>query len=100
MRVAGHAQVVGAANVGAELESVIADELRRVADELELVLVLIERAVAAVDAQAGAEIRVRNSVALDESGEKAGTEVVEVETLDAGLLSRLFEVIEGQHVHL
>src|SRR5262249_33090048 len=81
MGVARHPQIIGAADVGAELERVIADEFRCIADKLQLVLVLIERAVASVDAQTGTEIYVPSAVAVDESGEKSGTEVVEVESL-------------------
>jgi len=77
MDVARYAQVVSATDVNAELERVVADEFRRVADELELVFVLIERAVAPVDPKAGAEVDIRKiAVALDKTGEEAGAEVI------------------------
>src|SRR5262249_17527435 len=44
-----HAQVVSATHIHAELEGVVAEELGRVADKLELVLILIERTVETVD---------------------------------------------------
>ena len=49
MAVARHPQVVRTTHVSAELEAVVALQLGEVADELPLLLVLIERAVAAVD---------------------------------------------------
>ena len=54
MPIARHAQVVGAADVDAELHAVGAPQLRDVADELKLLLVLIERTVAPADAVAEA----------------------------------------------
>ena len=56
MVVARHPQVVGAANVDAELEGVVTPGPRHIADDLPLLLVLVERAVAAVDAEARSEI--------------------------------------------
>src|SRR5206468_7831360 len=53
--IARHAQVVGAADVDAELDRVILNELCDVADHLPLLLVLVQRAVAAVHAEAGTE---------------------------------------------
>src|SRR5436190_17507434 len=53
--IARHAQVPGTANVSTELDRVVADEPRDVGDELRLLLVLVERTVAAVRAHARAE---------------------------------------------
>jgi hypothetical protein len=62
MPVAGHAKVVGPANVGPELEGVVALNLRPVIDELILILILDQRAVTAVDAQRVTEAE-RNAAA-------------------------------------
>ena len=57
MRVARHPQVPRVPDVHAELHRVVAlEHLRDVADQLELLLVLVQRAVAAVDAEAGPEV--------------------------------------------
>src|SRR5262245_6545239 len=99
MDIARHAQVVSATNVNAELERVVADEFRRVADELELVFVLIERAVATVDAQAGAEVDIlKIAVALDKTGEEAGAEVIQVQSRHACVGGRVLAKVEWQHV--
>ena len=69
MRVARDAEVVRAADVDAGLEVVAADELRDVADQLPLRFVLVERAVAAIDPEARAEVEA--AVTLDESGRQS-----------------------------
>ena len=46
VRIAGHAQVLPVAPVDAELEGVVADDVGGVADPLEFVLLLVQRAVA------------------------------------------------------
>src|SRR5204863_3178792 len=56
MPVARHAQVPGSAHIDAELDRVVLDEAGDVRDKLHLLLVLIERAVAAVHPQARAEV--------------------------------------------
>ena len=53
-----HAQVAAIAKIGADLDGVVANDLGPVVDNLELVFALGQRAVAAVDAQAGAISRV------------------------------------------
>jgi hypothetical protein len=83
VRVARYAQVVRAPDVHAGLEAVIAAQLRDVADQLPLRLVLIQRTVAAVDAQPGSEIEAGRP--LDESGRQPRTErLVGVEAGNAG----------------
>ena len=58
--IARHAQVPRAPDVDAELHRVVAlQHPREVADQLQLLLVLVERAVAAVDAEARSEIERR-----------------------------------------
>src|SRR6266850_274206 len=52
MLVAWHAEVRRVANVSAELEGVIAGDLRPVVHKLDLILGFQKRAVAAIDAQA------------------------------------------------
>ena len=62
VRVAGHAQVLLVAPVDAELERVVADDVGGVADPLEFVLLLVQRAVAAIDAQRVAEVETAGAV--------------------------------------
>jgi hypothetical protein len=74
MRVARDAQVPGAPHVDTELDAVVALQLRDVADQLQLLFVLVERAVAPVHAKAGAELegtRLARAIAADESGRQA-----------------------------
>ncbi len=85
--VAGDPQVVGASDVEAELRGVVAEDLREVRDHLPLLLVLGQRAVAAVDPQprAHGEATVSLTVVVtDEEGRQTRREVVEVETGDPG----------------
>ena len=63
MPVARNAQVQRVADVGAELDGVVALELRPVVDELELPLVLAQRAVAARELQRVAEVELVARVA-------------------------------------
>ena len=99
VRIARDAQVVRAPDVDAGLEGVAADQLGHVADELQLVLVLFERAVAAVGVEAGAEDEPAVAVAIDVAGRQAGGEgVVQVQPGNAGVGGRRGAVVERQHV--
>ena len=63
MDVAWHPEIPRAADVSAELHGVIAlNMLRHVADELQLLLVLIQRTIAAVDAEARSELNCGDSL--------------------------------------
>ena len=77
MGVARHPEVVRAPHVDADLDVVVAEQLREVADQLQLLFVLIERAVAAVDAQARAELEVAGPV-VSRSTNPAGRPEVKV----------------------
>src|SRR5262249_17934730 len=98
MHIARHTQVVCAAHVCAEFEGMVAVELRCVADELKLVLVLVERAVAAVDAQPRTEVDVRNAVAVDKARKETGAERIIIQALDARIRRRILAEVERQHV--
>ena len=104
VRIARHAQVVRAANVDAELEAVVAVELRQVADNLELLLVLIERAVAPVHAKTRPEFEgalFAGAVPVDEARRQAGAErAVGVEARNAGVRRGPRAEVERQHVDL
>ena len=85
--VARHAQVEGAADIGSELERVVAADLGPVVDELILILVLNERAVAAVDTQGVTELEQAAAVTVDEKCGQAGVEIlVDVHARNACLL--------------
>jgi hypothetical protein len=101
MRVARHAQVVRAADVDPGLEGVgRAQDLREVGRDLPLRLVLGQRAVAAVDAEAIAEAELV-LVALDVPVEEPRGEVVpEVQARDAGGGRGRRPEVARQHVHL
>src|SRR5262245_36046438 len=86
MAVAGYAQVIGAAYVGAELECVVAMLIRPVIDELNLPLVLAQRTVARRDAQRVAEVETCHAV--NEEGWHASGEVVVVQTRNARVFRR------------
>ena len=68
MSIARHSQVERAAHVDAELERVIAEELRQVANELILLLILIQRTVTASDFVTQARAENETTVAPDEEG--------------------------------
>ena len=74
MRVARHAQVVGAADVGSRLERVAAGQLGHVTHELELILVLFQRAVAPVGVEARPEDEPAIAVPVHVAGRQAGRE--------------------------
>ena len=103
MSVAWHAQVVSAAHVGAELEGVIAQEFRRIADELELILVLIKWAVATVNTETGAELEaiiIVSTRIFDKPGEKTGGEIIEVQPWYTYIGRRCLTEVEGQYIDL
>ena len=82
-------QIQSAAEIGTELNRVVTRDLRPVVDELELLFVLDERAVAAVDAEGVAELEQVVAVAVDEeSGHTRGKVRVQVHTGDAGVFCR------------
>ena len=89
MLIARHAQVVGLPDIGTELERVIAVDVRPVVDELILVFVLIERAIAAIDAECrtGAEEVV--TVSVDEERRHVGSEGIVVQAGDTQRLCRI-----------
>src|SRR3954468_10915696 len=100
MRVARDSQVVGAPNVDAELEVVALHELGDVAYELELFFILIERAVAAVDAESRSEVEAADR-SFDEPGRQPrGKRCVVVQSRNPGVLRRRGSEIKRQHVHL
>src|SRR5688572_7016295 len=96
VRVARNAQVIGATNVDAELNRVSPHRLQHIADELQLFLLLIEGAVAAVDSQSGAEVEA--AIALHKAAEQARAEFVEVQARDARVGRRGGAEVERQHV--
>src|SRR5262245_23587857 len=104
MQVRRNAQVIGAADVRSEFDRVGAVELGGVADDLELIFHLIERAAASVDELARTEVggfqRVRrgetDSAAgclkpgIDpESREESGAERIEVQSGHADFVRRV-----------
>ena len=86
-------------HVGAELERVPAGQLRHVPDDLDLVLVLFERTVAAVGVEAGPEDEPAVAVPIDVPGRQARRErVVEIQPRDARIRRRRCPVVERQDV--
>ena len=83
---------------------VVALQFRQVADQLELLLVLIERAVAAVDAETRSELecaRFRRAVAVDEAGRQSrGERGVGVQAGNPRVGGRCRAEVERQHVDL
>ncbi len=100
--VARHAQVVRAAHVDAELHAVAAPQLGDVADDLELLLVLIERAVAAANALAEARAESNAAavrIAADEERRHARRKrAVEVQAGNARVRRRRRAEVGRQHV--
>src|ERR1041384_1216255 len=84
MLIARHPQIVSLANVGAELERVIALNLRPVVDELDLLFVLDQRAIASVDAESVSELEQIVAVVVDEARRHAsGKGFVQVQPRDS-----------------
>ncbi len=69
--IARHSQVAGAADVGAELEGVVAPQLRPVGDTLVLVFVFNEWAVAAANVETFSKIRERCGIGVHLERRKA-----------------------------
>ena len=89
MPVAGHAQVVGEADIGAELEAVIALDFGPVVHELVLVLILEERAVARVLSQVVSETKIAGARHADsESRHSCGVRCVNVQSRDSRIFGR------------
>src|SRR5207247_6198059 len=98
MLVARDAQVPRPANVDAELDGVVAHEPSHVRDELRLLLVLVQRTVAPVDAEARPEVE--PTVSFDETAEQSRREAgIEVEPRDAGIPGWRRAEVEREHVH-
>jgi hypothetical protein len=66
MLVAGHSQVVSLADIGAELERMVALNLRPVVDELDLLFVLDQWAIAPVDVERIAKLKEAIAIVVDE----------------------------------
>jgi len=81
----------------------VAEELREVRDDLPLLLVLGQRAIAAIDLQARSKLdvpRCAGVVASYEYRRQTGAEFVEVEARDPSVGRALRAEVELQHVHL
>ncbi len=87
--VAGDAQIVSLANVGAEFKRVVALDFSPIVDELDLLFVLDQRTVAAVHAKSVTELEEIVAVVVDEEcRHPAGKGLVEVQAGNAGVASR------------
>src|SRR5262249_1690856 len=113
MQVRRDSQVVGASDVRPEFDRMGAVEPGGVADDLELILFLIERAAAAIDELARTEIeafpqffRAEAESARDvlnpridhETGEETGAERIEVQSGNAHVARRVLAEVGRQHV--
>src|SRR5262249_37835823 len=85
VRIARDAQILRISQVAAELEGMIPEGVRDVADPLELVLLLVQRAIAGVDAQRIPE-RKASSAVQSEGGHAGSIEVIKVQARNAGVL--------------
>ena len=84
--IAWDAQVVRLTNVGTELDGVIPLDLRPIVDELELIFILVQRAVAAVDAQREAELEQIAAVVIDEERRHASGELlIQIQARNSGI---------------
>ncbi len=98
MLVAGHPQVLRIANIGSELEGVVAPDVRPVGHPLPLLLALVERAVAPVDVKGVAEIEAGQAF-NEKPGHARGEEVVVVQPRNAGVGGRAGANAVRQHLH-
>src|SRR5919106_2564789 len=94
MPIAWNPEIHRAANVRPELDGVVAEELRPVVDELELPLVLTQRAVAARELQRVTEVELvsrvaARSVAVQEEGRHPPAEIIDVQSRNAGVRRRV-----------
>src|SRR5207253_9021219 len=87
VRRARHAQILRITQVAAELERVVPEGVRDVADPLVLVLLLVERAIAGVDAQRIPERKATRAI-QGEGGHAGGVVVIDVQARNAGILGR------------
>src|SRR5512140_2654910 len=90
MAVARHAKVVRLPDVRAELEGVVALDLRPIVDELDLLLIFDQWAIAAIHPKRIAKLEgCWVAVAVDEKRRHARVEVsVDVQARDPGILCR------------
>src|SRR5579864_7349638 len=89
MLVARNAQVIGPANVGAELERVVPLNLRPVIDELNLFLILDQRTIAPVHAERITELEEVIAVVVDkERGHAAGKRRIEIQARNSSVRGR------------
>src|SRR5437879_1281610 len=101
MLVAWDAQVASLADVGAELEGVVALDLRPVIDELDLFLIHNQRAVTAVDSQSVAELEKVIAIVVDEEGRHpSGKGCVQIDAGNSRVLGRRGLQAVGDHVDL
>src|SRR5262249_51550035 len=85
VRIARHAQILRIPEIAAELEGMVPEGVRDVADPLELILLLVERTVARVDSQGVAELKASRAVQR-EGGHAGGVIVINVQARDACIL--------------
>src|SRR6185436_9547619 len=101
MIVARHSQVKGAPNIDAELKGVIVPALQKVPYKLELLFLLVQRAIAAIDSQTGAEVKLAwSAVVTNKTGKQAGGEsIIQIQSGNAGIRRRPGAENSGQHIH-
>ena len=96
MRIAGHSQVLLKADIDAELQGVIPEIVGGIAHPLELVLLLVERAVTGVHVQRVPEIKAAGALQM-KSRHAGSIKTVEVQSRDAGVLGGRSSQAVGVH---
>src|SRR5262245_15263294 len=86
MPVAWNAQVIGAANIRAKFECMVAAQVRPVIDELNLALIFAQRAIACRDVERITEIEPGHTV--DKEGRHAARKGVIIEARNANIFGR------------
>ena len=99
MRIAGHAQVVGVADVRTEFNTVLAADVRPIVHELILMFLLDEGAVALVHVQGVAKKELGGSGLLNRKGRHGRRGTVQVHAWNAGVFGRRRPKAPGTHIH-
>src|SRR5258708_31077708 len=107
MTITWHAQVLGVTNVSAKLEGVSSKRFGPVIDELNLVLALEQRAIAATHVEAFSEftdaggfLNIARAVSCKaQLRESSGERITQVDSRNAGVLHRSQGVVIGSYIH-
>ena len=100
MEIAGYAQVLGMADICAELQRVVAKSVGHISHPLKFVFLFVERAVALVNRERISKCQSRASQLIHgDAGHARGVVIVEVQAGNSGIFCRRSTQAVGIHEH-